>query len=116
MTRTTLFTGIGSGIGGIGGYLLAVALPPLVGCLIGVVAVGGDVLLGHTIFHYAGVIVVYDITLGEKLDKNIVHNGKMFKKIAGNASEDYYFQYNSHWVSYDSKYAIIGICSRLLKK
>ena len=87
MTRTTLFTGIGSGIGGIGGYLLAVALPPLVGCLIGVFAVGGDVLLGHTIFHYAGVIVVYDITLGEKLDKNIVHNGKMFKKIAGNASE-----------------------------
>ena len=59
MTRTTLFTGVGSGIGGIGGYLLVGALPPLVGCLIGVVAVGGAVLLGHTIFLAMLVLFLY---------------------------------------------------------
>ena len=114
--NTTLFTGIGSGIGGIGGYLLAGALPPLAGCLIGVVAVGGAVLLTYTTFRSAGVIVIYDIELGEKLGKQVVHNRKMVKKIAENASEDYYFSYNSNWASYVSKYAIIGIGSKVLTK
>ena len=116
MAPAVLYTLIGAGAGFTAGYFIGASISPIGIGMAGAFLLGGTTYWLYSSFKREGVIVIYDLVINEKTNKNVKYNKKMLNKTSGNSVEETYYSYNSNWLTYTSKNAVIALGSRALKE
>lgn len=116
MAPAVLYTLIGAGAGFTAGYFIGASISPIGIGMAGAFLLGGTTYWLYSSFKREGIIVIYDLVINEKTNKNVKYNKKMLNKTSGNSVEEAYYSYNSNWLTYTSKNAVISLGSRALRE
>ena len=114
LTPPVLYTLIGASAGFTIGYLLAGSVAPVAFGFLGGLVVGGTTYAIYNSLRKVGIIISYDITIEEKLDKQIKHDRKNLSKISSNMIDESFYSYNSNWMTHKIKSLVIATGSRVL--
>ena len=110
-----LYTSIGATSGFLLGYFLFPAYPVVIG-ITGAIFLGS---LSYSIYSYfkdIGVVIVYEISVGERKNKNAkLYKRKMVIRTSENSSDESYYEYKDSYDLFLSKQAVIGIGPKILK-
>ena len=111
-----LYTSIGATSGFLLGYFLFPAYPVVIG-FVGAVLLGSLSYSIYSSFKDIGIVIVYEISVSERKNKNtpMFYKRKMVIRTSENSSDESYFEYKDSYDLFLSKQAVIGIGSKILK-
>ena len=113
---SVLYTLLGGSAGFIAGYFIAGTFSPVGMGFVGAFALGGITYTVYSIFKDIGIMIIYDIVIEERKNRQITHNRKALIRPSGNIADEVFYSYDNRYDTYMSKNVVIATGSKVLRK